>query len=366
MGAFQEYITTRRSESTKKTYSEFIGRIIPDPDGFLTLARTDKRAAEDRLIGYILSRKGQIAGSTFTVGLSMVKSFLDFNDVSLNWKRVKQVAPVGRMVAVDRAPTHEEVRLFLKAASTRERVAALFMASGGLRVGALPGLTLADYAKLESGVGRLRVYAGEPEQYSAFVSKEAVAELESYLEERRQAGESLTPRSPMFRDVWNFEGGGKAIAPQVAHRLTGRAFEVKMLRTWRRVGIRRVGVKAEFKPSHGFRKFFRTQGSRSMSREDVEVLMGHFLSYYKPTLERLEEEYLKAEPFLTVAESLKLKQEIAAKDKEHESKWDKVQLDNLRMDKEIRDMKDQMERMDRLLREPDLLEAMRKHSKQSQ
>ena len=92
--------------------------------------------------------------------------------MQFNWKKIRSVTPAGKQVAKDRAPTGEEVRGALKLAARRERVAILVMASGGLRVGALPGLKLNDVEYLQSGLGRVTAYAGEREEYQTFVSPE--------------------------------------------------------------------------------------------------------------------------------------------------------------------------------------------------
>jgi hypothetical protein len=58
---------------------------------------------------------------------------------------------------------------------------------------------------------------------------------------------------------------------------------------------------------HGFRKFFRSNAVKGMRSEDVEVLLGHKSSYYKPGEEYLGKEYLKAEPYMFIDQALTLK-----------------------------------------------------------
>jgi hypothetical protein len=47
------------------------------------------------------------------------------------------------------------------------------------------------------------------------------------------------------------------------------------------------------------------------SWEDQEVLLGHRMAYCKPTLEHMEQEYLKAAPFLTLSEAEQAKRELS-------------------------------------------------------
>jgi len=60
----------------------------------------------------------------------------------------------------------------------------------------------------------------------------------------------------------------------------------------------------DFKQSHGFRKFFKSQSERFVKSIFVEMMIGHATglnaSYMKPTIEEMAEEYVKAIPTLTI------------------------------------------------------------------
>ncbi|MDG7013283.1 MAG: hypothetical protein JRN11_07050 [Nitrososphaerota archaeon] len=54
----------------------------------------------------------------------------------------------------------------------------------------------------------------------------------------------------------------------------------------RRIPVTRSGRKGSLTHAHDFRKFRKMQLSGAgLSREDQEVLLGHRMAYYKPTLE---------------------------------------------------------------------------------
>jgi len=55
--AFKEFIETRRSEATRKTYSRVSRILWVEPDALAELARRDKRAAEDQIIRAIVGRR---------------------------------------------------------------------------------------------------------------------------------------------------------------------------------------------------------------------------------------------------------------------------------------------------------------------
>ena len=67
------------------------------------------------------------------------------------------------------------------------------------------------------------------------------------------------------------------------------------------------GGRYEFKQIHGFRKFFKTNAERAIKTIDVERLIGHAESYYRPSEEYLLGQYEKAVPHLTISEAAELR-----------------------------------------------------------
>jgi hypothetical protein len=233
---------------------------------------------------------------------------------------------------VDRAPTVEEVRKALEGADLRLAFIMLAMASGGFRVGAWDWLKVRDLSVRDSGVASLTVYRGEPEEYATFISPEAVEAWKRYRESRERAGEKVDAGSPLLRDKWEYgvRWDKEKIAPDIAHPLAAQAVKHLLERGWIKAGLRERKVKSEFKAAHGFRKFCKTQLSKAgLSWEDQEVLLGHRMAYYKPTLEHMEEEYLKAVPFLTLSEAEEAKRELTKERKDNERGMKDVQLELL-------------------------------------
>jgi hypothetical protein len=106
----EEFAASRRAEATRKGYPKMMRLLIPDPDAFLLKAKEDRRAAEDELIRAIVGRRDGVSPATINGAVSTLKSFFDFEEVQLNWKKVRSVTPPGKAVAKDRAPTVEELR----------------------------------------------------------------------------------------------------------------------------------------------------------------------------------------------------------------------------------------------------------------
>jgi site-specific recombinase XerD len=356
LGAFDSYISSRRTPATREGYGRNIKLIAGDPDAFLERAKADRRGTEDLLISKVAEMKGRVAPSTIGARLAMLKSFFDYYEVQMNWKRVRSTAPRARLVALDRGPLLEEVRKALDVSQLREKVILLFMLSGGFRVGAFLTMDVGHVVRLPSGVGRVRVYAGEPEEYSTFVSREAMDALDAYLEERRRrAFEKVGPGSPLVRDR-------EYQKSRLRHAAT-KTIAVDLYRIWVRSGVRTPGQKAEFKLAHGLRKYFKTTFPASAcelhGQLDVEVLMGHFLNYHKPTLQHLEEVYLRAEPSLTVSEELRLKKEIEDQGERHQDGLRDVRLELLEEKEKRRELEERLERAWPVLKRLEELEKER-------
>lgn len=62
------------------------------------------------MISAIVRRRNGVSSAAINCAVSTLKSFLDFEEVHLNWKKVRKVTPVGKQVVKDRAPTVEELK----------------------------------------------------------------------------------------------------------------------------------------------------------------------------------------------------------------------------------------------------------------
>jgi hypothetical protein len=315
---FDSFLASLRSDATRVSYRSNIRAVLgADPDAFLSMPPEEAKAL---LVDYIVKNRDRVTGATLANKVLDVKAFCDEYSKQLDWKVIRRKVPVARYVGVDRAPTAEEVRGMLKGVDRRTRFVVLVMASSGIRVGAFDWLQVKDLAVLGSGLGLLTVYRGEPEEYPAFVTPEAVAAWEDYRRERERVGEKIVPGSPLVRDKWDYAGvryDRQRVAPDIARPLKAAALKHIVERAWMRSGLKSPAKGGGVKACHGFRKFAKTQLSQAgLKWEDTEALLGHRMPYYKPTVEHLEGEYLKAVPLLTMSEAEEAKMELAEKEEE--------------------------------------------------
>ncbi len=294
-----------------------------DVDKFVSKANAQPKWAQETIMNYLLEQKErvvkkEIEPNTLRNMKKPIRLLLDMNDVAgINWKKISRVMPSVRKFGLDRAPTIEELRLLLSDSDLRFQAILLTMASSGIRIGAWGGLDWGHVQPIEKDremiAAKLRVYAGDPEEYMAFMSAEAYRKLQQYMQLRESKGEKITGESPLARDKWgavkNIHEGD--INKPMRLQVTGvkRLFDDML---WKH-GLRKEKKKRHEFSIHSVRKFFKTRAEQVMKPINVETLMGHSVgisdSYYRPTEKELLEDYLKAAPLLTVSEAEEVRRE---------------------------------------------------------
>ncbi|HEY1198292.1 MAG TPA: hypothetical protein VGG32_06150 [Thermoplasmata archaeon] len=188
-------------------------RLRLDTESVVSLATTDPDRLQDMLVRYAadLKRAGRVDDYVAKT-LSGLKSYLRFRRVTFSG--FPSLNPIrGSTLSGERVPTPEELGRVLERLSLRGRTIALVMAHAGVRpqvVGDYTGergLTLGDLPELD--LDRLsfqetpfviRVPADLSKtrmSYRTFGTSQLGATLSAYLSERRGAGETLTPKSPV-------------------------------------------------------------------------------------------------------------------------------------------------------------------------
>lgn len=128
---------------------------------------------------------------------------------------------------------------------------------------------------------------------------------------RQSYGENIIPNSWLMRNTWKKvdvkQGSRAGLARKPINfqssgirELIGRAWHIQNIR-----GMLEEGEKKhEFKSTHGFRKFFKSNCEQVMKSLHVEMLMGHNTglakNYYRPNENEILEDYLKAINILTI------------------------------------------------------------------
>jgi hypothetical protein len=195
----------------------------------------------------------------------------------------------------------------------------LVMVSSGIRIGAWEYLDWGHVEPVEADDGsvaaaKLRVYAGEPEEYFTFVTPEAYGTLKRYMELRASHGEKVGTGSPLLRDRFQpLKTGSYAGRAETPRRLAPSGVKRLIEDMLWRMGLRKERKRRHEFSIHSLRKFFKTRAEQVMKPINVETLMGHSVgisdSYYRPTEKDIRDDYLRAVPLLTVSEAEEVRRE---------------------------------------------------------
>jgi hypothetical protein len=288
---------------------------------FVKLAKSDPQSATILINDYMRSQREraerkEISEATLPGYFKPIRLLLEMNDVVLNWKKISRRIPQGSHFAHDRPPLPEEVKIILGYPDRRMRPAVLAMVSSGIRVGAFDYLNVGHIEPIETDgevrAARMKVYAGEKEEYSTFISGEAYRAISEYLAYRKSVGERVGSDSPLIRDLVSGDRMGRG-EPHLPKRCNGIQIS-NLIQDALKAGNLRTGLKAgsrryDFQAAHGFRKYFKTVCERRMKSLNVELLLGHSVglgdNYYRPTVDELLQDYLQAIPDLTILETVK-------------------------------------------------------------
>jgi integrase len=298
-------------------------------------------------------RKGELSVNSIKFYLTGVKSFLEFSEITLPWKKIAKFYP-DDVTNSYRSYTKDEIKKLLSMADPRDRCIILLMASSGIRVGAIQTLKVKSIKRLDGEIGIVTVYPESKDSvYATLVTPEFLASLDEYLKYRKSQGEKITAESWLIRDKFaTFSNKTNRPIPP----------SVKAINKQMRFLIRKAGLPLEdLQPDHSLRKFFNT----ALMNSDVvytfkELLMGHSVKldnvYYDKDNEMSQQkillEYMKAIDALTINDEYRLKKKIVEyeeklkdvpkveqleshlADKILEQEAIKKQLEKLRIDKE--------------------------------
>jgi hypothetical protein len=265
--------------------------------------------------------------------IAPIFTFYQLNDVvNLNRKKVSRYLGEFQRAINDGAYTTEQIQTMLKNADMRMSMIIHLFSSTACRIGALPDLKLGNLTKLpEYGLYKIIFYEGTGNEYYIFTTRECASSIESYLLYRQRCGERISFNEesqqweplgvPLVRLQFDATDGLQIRNPQPATRDAIRmSLDLHLIRN----GIRQVEhptapdsqkrVRKSVSLSKGFRKraisIFIESG---MSHEIRELVSDHEThldqSYFRPTEEQVLNEYMKAEPYLTIDPSMRLKQE---------------------------------------------------------
>jgi len=253
------------------------------PESIKIQAKIDPLKFQNLLEDYVarLEREGK-AGSYVETILKAVRSWLTYNDIKLN-RRIKiKGANATPTIEDERVPTNDELKRIINTVSGRGRVSIVLMSQSGLRPQVLgngmDGLRIKDLPELSISEGKVsfgkipamiivrQILSKAGNKYLTFMSSEGCDYLSAYLQERINAGEELTPESPVlgydargkassFRDSDHPFPTTKTITSEIRHAIRSAGFD------WRPYVLRAyfdtqlLLAESQGKMTHAYRQF---------------------------------------------------------------------------------------------------------------
>ena len=266
------------------------------------LAGLDSDRITDIIREYTYEINDTMKGNSVQNYINPVRLFFGMNNkmpnpyILTNAVKKDDSIPGGGIAATD-----EDIRNLLSVTVRPLEVALVhFLASTGVRPGALmdPVLRIRHLGQMPDGCKSIKVYDNSKEGYWAFLTPEAAAALQRYLNSRRNNGEELNDDSAVFRPHTNSKHESLTCN-------TARDIVSKLIR---RSGIIRTksGNRFDKAVMYMFRKRFngKLKMENSVNSNIAEKLMAHKRgldgTYLAPTKEECFEEFRKAVPALTI------------------------------------------------------------------
>jgi hypothetical protein len=275
----------------------------------------------------------------------------------LNKKKVFRYLGEYKRVVRDKAYSMEQIQQALQNADQRIRMILLLLTSTGCRIGALPSVKLGDLTKIpDYDLYNIVFYEGTNNEYFTFTTREcALTGIENYLKYRQRCGEKLsfnesTKRwepdySPLIllqfdaTDVLQARNPRFMTLKGLTEALTSHLIKSGIRQIEHPTESNNINNKRVRKPislSNGFRKHvISTFIEAQLNQEIRELIVDHNTQldphYFRPSEDQVFQEYLKAEPLLTVDPSLRLQQEVETLKVEKNS-WEtlRTEVENLK------------------------------------
>jgi len=303
-------------------------------DSFDSVVKIEKKELQKFVETYTIHVKKTVNPNSVPAYLVPIRTFLEVNDIELNWRKIKRFYPSKIKRSGASAYQTKDVKLMLDVTpQIRNKAIIHFLASSGVRVGAIQDLRLRHLRDMPLGCKMVLVYEDSTEEYQTFLTPEAVKALDIYLYERRKNGEVLNENSPLFRERYQIASTNpKSLSTEAIQAVIGRTMKNAVLR-----GQKKNGRYSE-QLVHGFRKRFNTimKLNNLVNDNAIEKMMGHKHGldgvYFQGTTEQLFEEFQKGIMDLTIdkTEKQKLTIETLEEEKAIQLKSLQAQIDSVK------------------------------------
>lgn len=317
-------LETLNSDFTKTSYTRFMKRFQKFVGKeFDEIILTNPVELTRIIQAYIIETKKYVNPNSIPGLIAPIRSFLEVNDVILNWRKIVRFYPRKTKVTGASAWSTEEIQRMLATTKTTQSKLIIYMlASTGCRIGGLENLQLKDIRDVDYGCKMVTFYADDIEEYFSFLTPEASYYLEMHLKERKMKGENITQTSPIFvpsrrvlQRTYLDRGAMRAVVYRAVNNAKLRAIPKTQLPNKRHTT----------QVCHGFRKRFNTIMKDAVDKGvAVEKMMGHYSKEFKHDTvyyqsDNLLDAFVQGIPDLTISDEQRLRFENNQLKKESKS-----------------------------------------------
>jgi len=312
------FLASLKSPKTKEDYLRNLERFrkYAKFDGFDDFVLRDSKDIQRLVEDYVLQMRENEHPNTIPTHYYPVQSFLEMNDVSINFKKIRRLFPEKTKTAVERGWSTEEVQKMLSVTTDlRTRALILFENASGGRIGLFDELKIKHLHQInDETYGKcyaITGYAESKEEYVTFLTPEATKALDDYLDYRKSRGHLISGNSSVF--------AGKSCSGEFT---TSKNLGASVVYVAKKAGLRnpqlKKGSRYPVPTNHGFRHRFNEllKSNNTVNPHIVEKFLSHKSRlipldsvYFSPNIETMFAEYKKVILLLTVnpSESLLLK-----------------------------------------------------------
>lgn len=305
----QIFYESLKTEATKKVYKLWLEKFFEFAhEDYDSITKLEPEKIKQIIKDYVIHQKeltrraGIPSPNSYNPMMAPIQSFLEMNEIEFSWKTIKNLYP-ARIPTSNQLPyTDEDIRELLGATtSLRNKAFIHFLASTGVRVGAIPEIKIEDIKEIEDGA-IVTIYRDTIEEYRTCLTPEAYASLKRFLEQRIER----EPDSALFTRKNNLTPLTSTSAQDIVRNVRRQAkLSIDNGRKSRR-------GKSQ---NHAFRKRFEiTLASCDLQQRFIDYMQGHFSGNSKAYFNGVSDEQLYAQfkrtiPALTLDKSAKMEAE---------------------------------------------------------
>lgn len=341
-----------KSSATRNTYLGHLNKFMSfcDLKDYDELAAIPQEKMQIHVEDYVMHLKKIISPNSISVPIAAIKAFLDCNDLELRWSKINRLKP-ERVIKTGREAwkTDEIIKMLSFTTEIRTKTLIHFIASSGIRIGALEDIKMRHIKQIEDCKSVL-VYEGALEEYVTFLTPEASSMFDDYVKKRETDGERINSESPAFRSTYQL--GYAKVRPASTDALK-EVIRKLIIKSGLRINQVKTGERYNKQADHAFRKRWNTilKTTTGMNISLAEKMMGHSVTvvmdnvYLDPTVEQLFAEFRKAISELTIDSTLRQELQISEQNKtitELQEKNQKIE----ELQKAQIEMKNRLDRID--------------------